>query len=97
MKTLIFVGESDDKNSSVWQFDRAMALIAYDYQVSVVFHDEGLSEMHNKAWKNLTLFGIEDVFYIHNNQFNDQNLSIPAKKISAGRAASLVQAADLVL
>lgn len=99
MKALAFVSESAHSRQSVWQFDRVMSLLAYDYDLTVIFHNCGLSQMvENKAWRNLTLFGVNGVYYVIENDFIDEsNFLIPAKRISAKEVSVLIQDADLVI
>ncbi|HFC29845.1 MAG TPA: hypothetical protein ENJ44_02255 [Oceanospirillales bacterium] len=96
MKTLVLITEHIDSQQAQWQVDKIMAAIAYDLDLSLVFMYEGLTQLENKAYSNLSLYGIEHVFYLKQQEQITQSL-VNAQSINLQDLKHLIQQADLVL
>lgn len=96
MKTLALITENIDSQQAQWQVDKIMAAIAYDLDLSLVFMYEGLTQLENKAYSNLSLYGIEHVFYLKQQEQITQSL-VNAQSINLQDLKQLIQQADLVL
>ena len=96
MKTLALITENIDSQQAQWQVDKIMAAIAYDLDLSLVFMHGGLTQLENKAYSNLSLYGIEHVFYLKQQKQITQPL-VNAQSINLQGLKQLIQQADLVL
>ena len=96
MKTLVLITEHIDSQQAQWQVDKIMAAIAYDLDLSLVFMYEGLTQLENKVYSNLSLYGIEHVFYLKQQEQITQFL-VNAQSINLQDLKQLIQQADLVL
>ena len=67
MKAVALINEFDNPESNQWQFDKIISAIAYDMDIKVVFMPNALTQLtENPAWKSLSIYGIEDIYFYEN-------------------------------
>ena len=63
MKALAFVTHGNNMPTQ-WQYDKIMSAIAYDLEITIIFINDGLEQIHNnQSWKCLDIYGIKEVYY----------------------------------
>lgn len=99
MKALIFISEKYNAESAQWQFDRVMALLAYDYEIAVVFIKDGLSQLTKlKSWKSLAIYGVDKVFFMSDdNSCDSSQFPIEIKEIDLDSIRDLIQTAEIII
>ncbi|MCB1604653.1 MAG: DsrE family protein [Gammaproteobacteria bacterium] len=95
MKALIFVTEHHLGPNAQWQYDRVMALLSYDYDVSLVFMNEGVSQLQSKMWNILNLMEINQVYVVEKEVESDTHLEYEVITIS--EIKELIAQADIVI
>lgn len=95
MKVLALIPESTTEKAQ-WQYDRVMALIAYDLDVLVVFMNPD-KLLKNKAWKCLDLYGVNDVFVFGNDVDAVNKAVFKVKIISLVKLQELINSAVIVI
>jgi len=98
MIALALVSETHNNHSAQWQFDKIMAAIAYDFDIQVVFIHHGIKQLEtNKAWNSLTLYGVDQVFYLaEDDEIIDQPL-IDVEAITFSQFHKLLALAEIIL
>ncbi len=96
MKALALVTDNNDKQIK-WLFDRILAMIAYDIDLSIVFINEGCKQLiENKIWKALPMYGVDEIYdFDATIQKNDSLLR--SESISSTELRLMVAQADIVL
>ena len=96
MKALALINHAINHPHANWQLDKILTVIAYDLDLSVVFMPAGISQLQNKAYLNLEMYGINSVFYLQNSPKTD-NIIVPARAINYEKLKNLIQQAQLIL
>ena len=97
MKALALVSQANNSVEAQWQFDKIMAVIAYDFDMSVVFLNSGIEQLtENKAWNCLKMYGVNNIFY-QSNCITDKVSSSIAQPISSQQFQLLLQQSELVV
>ena len=98
MKAVALISNNDDVKSN-WQFDRVMAAISYDFDLSVIFMCDGYQQiLNNKAWKCLSLYGVDHVYLYHDEAPSIiDNALFKVKSLSGTQLKQLVVNADIIL
>lgn len=97
MKALAIISEQYNSKTCQWQFDKVMVAIAYDLDLSVVFINKGIEQIHlNKAWICLELYGVESVFQLTTNNQTHGAL-FKATNMDNQQLKDLISQADLIL
>lgn len=96
MKALALVTDNLEQPNK-WLFDRILAMIAYDIDVSVVFVNDGcLQLLENKMWNALPIYGVDKIF-----DFDDskkiQNHLLSSHSISLDELRTMVSLANIFL
>lgn len=87
-----------DQKHSTWQYDKIMAAIAFDIDVTVVFIEDGVNHiLDNKVWKSLDLYGVEHVFYVSNQLLDPTKQLFNAKKISHEQLSDMIAQTEMML
>jgi sulfur relay (sulfurtransferase) DsrF/TusC family protein len=98
MKALALVTEEVGSDSVQWQFDKIMAAIAYDLDLTLVFVNNGLLQLEkNKAWKSLALFGVNQVYYIVENKQMIMKPLFDVKPLTGKQLKTLIDQTDFIL
>jgi sulfur relay (sulfurtransferase) DsrF/TusC family protein len=98
MKTLALITQKFNSDAAQWQFDKVMAAIAYDCELSVVFIGQGIEQLkHNKAWKSLEIYGINDVYTLTNDNQDMNKALISCKTLNQHQLKQLITCAQLIL
>jgi len=97
MKAVALIS-NNDLTKCQWQFDRIMAAIAYDFDLSVVFICEGIQQIiSNKAWKCLSRYGVDKVYYHGKNRLQNNEALFNAELLSQYQLQKLIKTADVLL
>ena len=98
MKAIALITQANNSPNAHWQFDKIMAAIAYDLDISIVFMALGLEQLKNNiAWKCLTVYGVDHVFFIKNDQHNNENHVIDVKAMTHLQLQKLIHQADIII
>jgi len=96
MKALVLITQNNEKQIK-WLFNRVMAIVAYDVDLSVVFVGDGCNQLtENKIWKSLPIYGVDNIFDFDTNLQREKYL-LPTKSISANELKKIIAQSDLVL
>ena len=96
MNVVALISEPCDTDAAQWQFDKVMAAIAYDCDISVVFLARGVEQLlTNQSWKSLEFYGIDNIYVIENGLNNSYLLN--AKTTDNDTVKNLLARCDLVL
>lgn len=97
MKTLAFISEENNTQSAQWQFDKVMAAIAYDLELSIVFVNQGVAQLqYNHAWKCLKIYGVDSVYVVYDKDINN-NCLISAKELNMSELKQMISESQLIL
>ncbi len=97
MKTLALITHKINSQQAHWQFDKVMAAIAYDLDLSIVFAYDGLSQLqHSKMWLSLELYGVDKIYHLGNNIIMPDTV-LKSKNISLNDLKRHIKAAELIL
>jgi hypothetical protein len=97
MKTVVLI-TNNDKIKSKWQFDLVMAAISYEFDLSIVFMCEGCQQIStNKAWKCLSMYGIDQVYFYHKFQTVIDNALFEIKSLTSTQLKRLVNNAEILI
>jgi sulfur relay (sulfurtransferase) DsrF/TusC family protein len=98
MKAVALIYEFDNPKSNQWQFDKIMSAIAYDVDLKVVFMPDALTQLtENSAWKSLSIYGVEDIYFYNLNALKNINSTIKSQLINSEQLKIFIQQADIVL
>ncbi len=98
MKTVALITQKNKTKSAQWQFDQVMAAIAYDLDLTIVFVNQGITQLrHNRAWKCLTLYGIDSIYVLYENDTINKSSLIPANEINMSELKQMISEARLIL
>ncbi len=98
MKAVAIISETENTHSAQWQFDKVMAAIAYDLELTVVFMPNAITQLiHTKAWNSLKLYGVNDIYTWGTEESEVLNAIIPTQKIDIITLRLMIQQADIVL
>lgn len=95
MKALIFVTENHLSPNVQWQYDRVMALLSYDYDVSLVFMNEGVSQLQSKMWNILGLMEVNQVYVFESGI--ELNTRLEYEVITISEIKELIAQVDIVI
>lgn len=94
MKALAFI-TSKDENFNLYQYDKIIAALTFDFELSVVFMDDGLESMiQQKVWRSLAIYGVDEMFYYGESQ--DDSIDI-VKEINKSGLKELINSSDVIL
>lgn len=97
MKALALVTQSNNSIESQWQFDKIMAIIAYDFDIDIIFINAGIKQLEsNKAWNCLEMYGVKNIFYLNEGVTDIVHTTI-AKPISYQQFQLLLQQSEIVV
>ena len=98
MKAVALISNNDNLRAK-WQFDRVMAAISYDFDLSVVFICEGCQQItYNKMWKCLSMYGVDRVYLYHDETSTmTDNALFTIQSLSSKQLKQLVRDADVLL
>ena len=98
MKAVAFINSNDNLRGK-WQFDRVMSAISYDFDLSVIFICDGCQQIiNNKAWKCLSMYGIDRVYLYHDEASSiADNALFNIQPLSSKQLQQLVGDADVLL
>lgn len=97
MKAVVLISEKNPKEIQ-WKYDQVMALIAYDFDISVVFIGSGCAQLqNNKAWKCLSMYGVENVYVISQNNNYVNNTLFKVTDISNFLLQKLIKNSEIIL
>lgn len=98
MKALALISEKNNSNAAQWQFDKIMAAIAYDFELSIVFLFDGVAQLQkNQAWKSLEIYGIENIYKLSDNHPNTLKSTINYIEVNDEQLNQLIQQSDIIL
>ncbi len=96
MKALALITNNNDKQIK-WLFDRILAMVAYDVDISIVFVGNGCKQLiENKVWKALPMYGVDEI-YDFDATLPRQMFLLASKGISSTNLRLLAQQADIIL
>ncbi|MCF6319435.1 MAG: hypothetical protein L3J83_09200 [Proteobacteria bacterium] len=103
MKTIALITQDNNTDAAQWQFDKVMAAIAYDLDLTIIFIDHGIKQLQlNPAWKCLDIYGIDSVYIISekvtsNKVTTNNDFLISAKTINVHELKQLISDSELLL
>lgn len=98
MKTIAFITEDNNTDAALWQFDKVMAAIAYDLDLTIIFTGNGIKQLQlNPAWKCLNIYGIYSVYIISEEVTTNNGFLISAKTINIYELKQLISESELLL
>lgn len=98
MKAVAIITEFDNDTSTRWYFDKIMSAIAYDVELTVIFMPNAIKQLtHNKAWKSLSLYGVDDVYFLNSKNTKNYHALINTKEINSDQLSLFIQQADMIL
>ena len=98
MITVALITDITDSPAAQWQFDKVLAAIAYDCEMSIVFIHYGKQQLiTNKAWKCLDLYGVENVFYLADKTTAVEKPIFKAREMSIEQLKTLLKRSDIII
>lgn len=97
MNTVALITDNDAIKSQ-WKFDRIMAAIAYDVDLSIVFMCEGCKQITtNKAWKCLSMYGVDRVYFYHENHLKIESSLFEVRPLTKRQLKQLISNAETLI
>ncbi len=98
MKALALITEQQDSKAAQWQFDKVMAAIAYDLDLTIVFLNDGRQQLQfNQAWKCLNIYGVTSIYAINENHEKNTEYLINAKSMNMVEFKQLISKSEFLL
>ncbi len=99
MKALAIINQAPvDANTVQWSFDKVMAAIAFDLEVTVVFMGAGIDHIYdNKAWKSLDMYGVETVYCLQHAAKPDKQALFEATSIDMAQLRAMIADAEMMI
>lgn len=98
MKALALITEQQDSKAAQWQFDKVMAAIAYDLDLTIVFLNHGIQQLQfNQAWKCLNIYGVTSIYAITEKHIQNTAYLIDAKSMNIAELKNLISKSEFVL
>jgi sulfur relay (sulfurtransferase) DsrF/TusC family protein len=98
MKAVALVSQHNNSDSIQWQFDKIMSAIAYDLDLTVVFIHKGLKQVkENTMWKTLQMYGVEEVYYLSQDNESIIDPLFTIKKITNENLKRIFEQAEVFL
>ncbi len=98
MSTIALITQDNNTDAAQWQFDKVMAAIAYDLDLTIVFIGNGIKQLQlNPAWKCLGIYGIDSVYIISEEVTANNDFLISAKTINMYELKQLISQSELLL
>lgn len=98
MRAVAIIKELNSNESNQWQFDKVMSAIAYDIDLKVVFMPNAISQItKNKAWKSLSLYGVDAVYFLNSNKIVNYKNLIGVDEINSIQLSKYIKEADIII
>ena len=98
MKTIALISEEYNTNAALWQFDKVMAAIAFDLDLTIVFLNKGIQQLQlNQAWKCLNIYGITSIYVISDEHKDIADCQIKFKKLNMVEFKRLISQSEFLL
>ena len=98
MKTIALITEKNATKSAQWQFDKVMAAIAYDLDLTIVFVNDGIKQLQlNPAWKCLNIYGLDSIYVVSNQTNKKKDFLIHVDEINMTELKQLISGSQLLL
>ena len=98
MKAVAIIKQLDNDQANQWQFDKVMAAIAYDIELTVVFMPNAIKQLtFNKAWKSLILYGVDGIFFYNKSDIKNYHSLVNTQEINSEQFSLFIQKTDLIL
>ena len=103
MKGLAIITQNFEDERLQWQYDKIVAAIAYEVDLTVVFVGAGIYQLtHSKAWRTLEIFGVEEVYYQTNSsrlkqRMEKMQLVVEAEQIESLELKKLIAESDYLI
>lgn len=98
MKTIALITEKNGTNSAQWQFDKVMAAVAYDLDLTIIFANDGVKQLLlNPAWKCLKIYGFDSIYVVSNQTNKKKEFLINVDEINLTELKLLITGSQLLL